>query len=81
MKFLRKGRHVLTAAERHSLDKMIETCRLDKTGEKAKWAVYRLLNEAVRIGDINDFFLREGLMNLEIEYRSVVDKSLSSAVK
>lgn len=81
MKLLRKNKHPLTEKETIALNRLISDCKLDKTGEKSKWITYRLLNEAVRIGDLNDFYLLQGLSNLEIEYKRVVDKRPSLAVK
>ena len=60
MKFLRRHKHPLTAAERHSLDKIIATCRLDKSGEKARFIIYTILGEAILYKDLGQFDLYFG---------------------
>lgn len=84
MIFLRKGKHVLTAAERARLEKMITDCRADSSGAKARFVVFSLLNEAMPFDDLHRLSMVQPLLKLRsviVLGAEAIDKVRSPEVK
>jgi len=64
MKFLRKGKCPLKEPEAHALTRLVDACKNDSSGAKARYITYCLLNEAVLYTDLNKFSLTSGFKAL-----------------
>ena len=64
MKFLRKGKRLLKEPEAHALTRLVDACKNDSSGAKARYITYCLLNEAVLYTDLNKFSLTSGFKAL-----------------
>lgn len=70
--FLRKqrGKRVLNEAELHALEKILDICRSEGTGTKARYIMFTMLNEALPFGDL----VEPKLLAFHSELRGMVDK-------